>query len=260
MAGLWPKVRPRQALLQSWCRKLIRSFRTLWPARPPRAASGVTASASCPNQLLLPRRPRPIDEEPHCRSVNKPRTTRAADVAMIADRAADASSYVLGRFLRTREKYITAKAASNTPPTIKIKVVTIAQFSSAGPYNLRPRSYGRERCLALGFCRYPCPMPAARKLAPPWTTSIPSVSSSTTPLTKRARLFLPQQRAAPLLGQGGVCSSPEKSPPPAHDLQRRSRWPASAPSLGSWTAGSKAHHLRHVFRTIANLTPARLSC
>jgi hypothetical protein len=34
--------------------------------------------------------------------------------------------YVLGRVLRTREKYITAKAASSTPPTIKIKVVTIA--------------------------------------------------------------------------------------------------------------------------------------
>jgi hypothetical protein len=44
-------------------------------------------------------------------------------------------------------------------------------------------------------------MPAARRLAPPWTTSIPI--SSTTPLTKRARLFPPQQRAAPLLGRGG---------------------------------------------------------
>jgi hypothetical protein len=58
---------------------------------------------------------------------------------VIADRAADASSYVLGRLLRTREKYIMAKAASSTPPTIKIEVVTIAQFSSAGPYSLRPR-------------------------------------------------------------------------------------------------------------------------
>ncbi len=29
---------------------------------------------------------------------------------------------------------LAAKAASNNPPTIKIKVVTIAQFSSAGPY------------------------------------------------------------------------------------------------------------------------------
>ncbi len=54
------------------------------------------------------------------------------------------SSYVLGRLLRTTEKYIRAKAASNTPPTIKIKVVTIAQFSSAGPYNVRHRSYRRE--------------------------------------------------------------------------------------------------------------------
>jgi hypothetical protein len=59
------------------------------------------------------------------------------------------SSYVLGRLLRTKEKYITAKAASNTPPTIKIKVVTIAQFSSAGPYNVRHRSYRHERRLAL---------------------------------------------------------------------------------------------------------------
>jgi hypothetical protein len=31
----------------------------------------------------------------------------------------------LGWLLRTKEKYITAKAASNTPPNIKIKVVTI---------------------------------------------------------------------------------------------------------------------------------------
>jgi hypothetical protein len=42
-------------------------------------------------------------------------------------RVATPSSYVLGRPLRTTEKYITAKAASNTPPTIKIKVVTIAR-------------------------------------------------------------------------------------------------------------------------------------
>jgi len=34
-----------------------------------------------------------------------------------------------------------AKAASNTAPTIKIKVVTIAQFSSVGPYS----SYRYER-------------------------------------------------------------------------------------------------------------------
>jgi hypothetical protein len=31
----------------------------------------------------------------------------------------------LGCLLRTKEKYIKAKAASNTPPNIKIKVVTI---------------------------------------------------------------------------------------------------------------------------------------
>ena len=37
------------------------------------------------------------------------------------------SSYVLDHPLRTTEKYITAKAASNTPPTIKIKVATIAR-------------------------------------------------------------------------------------------------------------------------------------
>ena len=59
---------------------------------------------------------------------------------MIVDRAADASSYFLGRLLRTREKYIMAKAASSTPPTIKIEVVTMAHFSSAGPYSLRPRN------------------------------------------------------------------------------------------------------------------------
>ena len=50
------------------------------------------------------------------------------------DRAAEAFFLCSGRLLRPREKYITANAASNTPPTIKIKVVTIAQFSSAGPY------------------------------------------------------------------------------------------------------------------------------
>jgi hypothetical protein len=44
-----------------------------------------------------------------------------------------ADSYVLGRLLRTKEKYITAKAASNTPPNIRIKVVTIVQSTSAGP-------------------------------------------------------------------------------------------------------------------------------
>jgi len=57
------------------------------------------------------------------------------------------SSCVQGRFLRAREKYITAKAASSTPPTIKIKVVTIAQFSSAGPHRLGPRGYRHERRL-----------------------------------------------------------------------------------------------------------------
>jgi hypothetical protein len=44
-----------------------------------------------------------------------------------------------------------AKAASNTPPTIKITVVTIAQFSSAGPYNVRHRSYRHERRLYRPF-------------------------------------------------------------------------------------------------------------
>ena len=34
-------------------------------------------------------------------------------------------SYGLGRLHRTIDKYITAKATSNTPPTIKIKAVTI---------------------------------------------------------------------------------------------------------------------------------------
>ena len=35
------------------------------------------------------------------------------------------SSHFLRRLVRAAEKYITAKAASNTPPNIKIKVVTI---------------------------------------------------------------------------------------------------------------------------------------
>jgi hypothetical protein len=44
-----------------------------------------------------------------------------------------------------------AKAASNTPPTIKIKVVTTAQFSSAGPLDLfatQRRRGGQGRDLA----------------------------------------------------------------------------------------------------------------
>jgi hypothetical protein len=36
----------------------------------------------------------------------------------------------LGCLLRTKEKYIRAKAASNTPPNIKIKVVTICSSIS----------------------------------------------------------------------------------------------------------------------------------
>ena len=65
------------------------------------------------------------------------------------------SSYVLGRFLRPREKYITAKAASNTL-TIKIKVVIIAQFSSAGPYISVLVATARAM-LSVGFCRLSLP-------------------------------------------------------------------------------------------------------
>jgi hypothetical protein len=43
-----------------------------------------------------------------------------------------------------------SKAASNTAPTIKIKVVTIAQFSSVGPYS----SYRYERRRALRRLTY----------------------------------------------------------------------------------------------------------
>jgi hypothetical protein len=42
-----------------------------------------------------------------------------------------ASFYAPRRHRRTTERYITAKAASNTPPTMKIKVVTNGPFSSA---------------------------------------------------------------------------------------------------------------------------------
>jgi hypothetical protein len=44
--------------------------------------------------------------------------------------ASNAFFYIPRRLRRTTERYITAKAASNTPPTIKIKVVTNGQFSS----------------------------------------------------------------------------------------------------------------------------------
>ena len=40
------------------------------------------------------------------------------------------SSYFLGCLFRTMEKYMTAKATSNTPPNIKIKVVTICSPAS----------------------------------------------------------------------------------------------------------------------------------
>jgi hypothetical protein len=40
------------------------------------------------------------------------------------------SSHLLGCLLRTIEKYITANAASNTPPNIKIKIVSVVQFPS----------------------------------------------------------------------------------------------------------------------------------
>ncbi len=58
----------------------------------------------------------------------------AATWAPTMDMVEAVATYVLRCLFRTKEKYITAKVASNTPPTIKIKVVTIAQFSSAGPY------------------------------------------------------------------------------------------------------------------------------
>jgi hypothetical protein len=76
------------------------------------------------------------------------------------------SSYVPGRLLRTKERYITAKAASSTPPTIKIKVVTIALFSSAGPYNLRPRSYRHERRVVVRAAAVAALQPRRRQARP----------------------------------------------------------------------------------------------
>jgi len=80
---------------------------------------------------------------------------------VIADRAPlTPSSYAPGRLLRTRAKYITAKAANSTPPTIKIRIVTIAQFSSAGPSKSLSCSCGHVRLFALSSASYPRPMPA----------------------------------------------------------------------------------------------------
>ena len=70
-------------------------------------------------------------------------------MAMIADRAAHAFFYVLRRLLRTKEKYITAKAASNTPPTIKIKVVPLLNSHPLDLINVRHRGYRHERRFAL---------------------------------------------------------------------------------------------------------------
>ena len=75
----------------------------------------------------------------------------------------------LARLRPTAKKYIKAKAASNTAPTIKIKVVTIAEFSSAGRYNLRPRRYRHERRLALGSAVIVPHARAARRLTPNWS-------------------------------------------------------------------------------------------
>ena len=58
--------------------------------------------------------------------------------------------------------------------------------------------------------------------------------------------------------EAGVCSCRPKS------FTTPGSRSATARSLGSLStilgAGSKAYHFRHVFRTTANLTPARLSC
>ena len=51
-------------------------------------------------------------------------------------RAPPLSSYLLGCLLRTREKYITAKAASNTPPILRLRLSPLY-------------SYRHERRLAL---------------------------------------------------------------------------------------------------------------
>ena len=91
-------------------------------ARPPRAASGVTASASCPPPPPANRRGAalPLGQQPD-QGRRARRTWLSLPTAPLTP-----SSYVLGLLLRTREKYITAKATSSTSPTIKIKVVTIA--------------------------------------------------------------------------------------------------------------------------------------
>ena len=95
------------------------------------------------------------------------------------------------------------------PPLSRLRLLPLLS-SHRGPYNLRPRSYRHERRLALGSATIlaPCRRAQARVAL---TTSIPSASSSATPLTKRARLSLPQQRAAPLLGRCGVGSCRRKS-------------------------------------------------
>jgi hypothetical protein len=132
------------------------------------------------------------------------------------------SSYVLGRFLRAKEKYITAKAASNTPPTIKIKVVTMLNSHRLGPYNIRPRSHPARATLNI----FPYPVPAARRLAPPWMTS--TTSSSTTPQTKSARLFLSHNEPHLCSDEAGSAVVAGKVTTPAHDLQRRGGWPVAA--------------------------------
>ncbi len=99
-------------------------------------------------------------------------------------------SYVLGRVLRTREKYITAKAASSTPPTIKIKVVTIAHSHRLDEPNRKHLQLGRclsrhlrgeSSCIRLSTMTSPprrrrSPLPNLRQKAPADTTRIAPVA------------------------------------------------------------------------------------
>ena len=65
---------------------------------------------------------------------------------MIADRASDAFFLCSGSLPSYQREIYYGQGRKQHSPTIRIKVVTIAQFSSAGPYSLRPRSYRHERC------------------------------------------------------------------------------------------------------------------
>jgi hypothetical protein len=91
---------------------------------------------------------------------------------VIADRASDAFFLCSGSLPSYQREIYYGQGRKQHSPTIRIKVVTIAQFSSAGPYSLRPRSYRHERCEVVRA-------PGVAACGPRPTTAVPRAIDST---------------------------------------------------------------------------------